>query len=332
MIVLAGFPMLAFLAPWDGMDFGDVATITLLLLAVGFGGGGLAVGASVVSRRGRDALFTVYIVMMVLILSPMLSWLGLPPEVNDLLESFNPYASMNRLVWDMDRAPALHASGLWLLLGLAGTGAAIWRLRPSCQPPVTVKRSRRRRLTPPLGERPMLWKELYIERAASLGRIGRWLGFLITITIGGGSLVLAGVLFWSNYVHPDDSSATWASDLLRLALGGFAGTFLGWLLQWGVGLRAAVSIASERERATWDALLMSPLVPSEIGLGKLVGSLYALRWMAAAMVLAFTLAVFVEAVSVRTYVTWIADTLSPAPSWLRSAFAARCLSPPRPNP
>jgi ABC-type transport system involved in multi-copper enzyme maturation permease subunit len=308
MIVLAGFPMLAFLAPWDGMGFADVGTIALLLLATGVGGGGLAVGASILSRRGRDALLAVYILMMVLILSPMLVWLGLPREAGELLESFNPYSSMNRLVWDGDTAPALRASGLWMLLGLAGTGAAIWRLRPSCQPPVTVKKSRRRRATPAVDERPMLWKELYIERAASLGRLGRWLGVLITITIGGGSVVLGGVLVWSVFVHPEEASATWASDMLRLALGGFAGTFLGWLLQWGVGLRAAVSIASERERATWDALLMSPLLPSEIGLGKLFGSLYALRWMACAMVLAFTLAVTVEAISVHAYVTWIAGT------------------------
>jgi len=309
MIVLAGIPMVAFLAPWDGMGLGDLGTIALLLVAVGFGGGGLAVGASVLSRRGRDALLAVYILMMVLILSPMLSWLGLPPEASEVLESFNPYSSVNRLVWGLDRAPALHTSGLWFLLGLAGTGAAIWRLRPSClASDVKVKSTRRRGKMPAVGERPMLWKELYIERVGSLGRFGRWLGAGITIAIGGGSVVLAGILLWALFVNPQDRSQTWASDLLALALGGFAGNFLGWLLQWGVGLRAAVSIASERERATWDALLMSPLVPSEIGLGKLFGSLYALRWMAAAMVLAWTLAVIVEAVSLRSYITWIAGT------------------------
>ena len=48
------------------------------LAAVGFGAGGLAVGASVVSRRGRDAQLTVYILMIVLMMSPLLGWLGLP--------------------------------------------------------------------------------------------------------------------------------------------------------------------------------------------------------------------------------------------------------------
>jgi ABC-type Na+ efflux pump permease subunit len=307
MIVLAGIPMLAFLAPWDGMVLKDLGTIALLYLSVGFGGGGLAVGASILSRRGRDALLAVYILMMLLMASPLAYWLGLPAEVTDLLEWLNPYTSMNRLVWGLDRRPALYTSGLWFLMGLAGTAAAIWRLRPSCQASGgKVKRTTRFGRVPAIGERPMLWKELYIERAGSVGRFGRWLGIVITIAIGGGSVVLAGVLCWSLFISSGETSRIWASRLLSIALGGFAGTFLGWMLQWAVGLRAAVSIASERERATWDALLMSPLLPREIGLGKLFGSLYALKWMAAAMVLAWTLAVVVSAVSIRDYIIWIA--------------------------
>ena len=40
---------------WDGLGASHVLAMALLLAAVGFGAGGLAVGASVVSRRGRDA-------------------------------------------------------------------------------------------------------------------------------------------------------------------------------------------------------------------------------------------------------------------------------------
>ncbi len=85
-------------------------------------------------------------------------------------------------------------------------------------------------------------------------------------------------------------------------LGGGAGRFLGWLIQLAIGLRAAVSIASERERGTWVALLMSPLEPGEIVQAKLVGSLHALRFMVGAVVLALTIAVIVGAVPVRSYV------------------------------
>jgi ABC-type transport system involved in multi-copper enzyme maturation permease subunit len=152
----------------------------------------------------------------------------------------------------------------------------------------------------------MLWKELYIERVGTLGRFGRWLGVLITITLGGGSLVLAAIIV-SDVIWPRaDGSAVGANNVLATLLGGASATFMGWLLQWAIGLRAAVAIASERERATWDALLMSPLQAGEIVWAKVVGSLYALRFMVSAMILAFTLAVCVGAVPFREYIIWIA--------------------------
>ncbi len=154
----------------------------------------------------------------------------------------------------------------------------------------------------------MLWKELFIERVASLGRFGRWVGAILTFVIGGGSLVLAGMIVYGGYFAPDSDLVSLASDTLSMVLGGFTGTLFCWLLQLGIGLRAAVSIASERERGTWDALLMSPLKPAEISVAKLLGSLHALRYLAAAMLLAWTLAVVVQAVSIHAYVIWLIGT------------------------
>ncbi len=310
MIILAGIPIIAFLAPMDGLGARHVLALLLLLAAVGFGSGGLSVGASVVSRRGRDAQLTVYILMVLLMLSPLLSWLGLPQQAVDVLEWFNPYFSMNRLVWSGDALRALETAGCWAGLGFVGTAIAIWRLRPTCLS-VGVTRTKlvRRKKAPPVGERPMLWKELYIERVTSLGRFGRWVGVLLTLAIGGGSLVLAGMMVSSVYFSPDAGLFSLASDTLATLVGGFAGTLLGWLLQWGIGLRAAVSIASERERATWDALLMSPLKPAEISVAKLIGSLYALRYLAAAMLMAWTLAALVQAVPVPAYLNWLVGNI-----------------------
>jgi hypothetical protein len=53
---------------------------------------------------------------------------------------------------------------------------------------------------------------------------------------------------------------------------------------------------------------MSPLEPGEIGRAKLYGSLHALRYMAGAMILAWTLGVILGAIPLRAYVTWIAGT------------------------
>jgi len=310
MIILAGMPILAFLAPLDGLSAAHLLTLALLLGAVGFGAGGLSVGASIISRRGRDAQLTVYTLMVLLMVSPLLGWLGLPRQAVAVLEWFNPYSSTNRLIWDGDIYSALATAAFWAVFGLAGFALAVWRLRPSClSVGVTLAKTGRRKKAPPVRERPMLWKELYIERVASLGRFGRWLGVLITLGIGGGSIVLAAMIVFGTFISPGSDLSAIASRALGLLLNGFAGTMLGWLLQWGVGLRAAVSIASERERATWDALLMSCLVPSEITVAKLFGSLYALRYMAAAMLLAWTLAVVVGAVSIPLYITWLVGNL-----------------------
>ena len=230
---------------------------------------------------------------------------------------------MNRLVWDDDTAPALMTSLVWLVLGLASAALAAWRLRPTCLATgEAVKKSGRRAWVASLGERPMLWKELYIERVGTLGRFGRWLGVFLTTMIGGGSLVLTGMilvdLLW---LHQNDWSR-WATDFLTAWLSDPPAMFMGWLLQWAVGLRAAVSVASERERGTWDALLMSPLEPGEIVRAKLAGSLHALRWMVGAMILAWTLGTVVGAITPGAYVTWIcANAVDVA---LMAAIGVRC--------
>jgi ABC-type transport system involved in multi-copper enzyme maturation permease subunit len=323
MILFAGLPVLGVLFAWNGLGFFDLAVFFLLLTVVGFGGGGVAVGASIVARRGRDALLVVYILMLVLLLSPLLSWVGLPVEVAQWLLWFNPFFSLNQLVYEGESGPALAAAGFWLAIGVAGTSVAAWRLRPSCVATGdVVKKSRRPIWVPPLGDRPMLWKELYIERVGTLGRFGRWLGVLITVSIGGGSVVLAAIILADLFWPRADGWAAGATHFLTIFLTGASATFMGWLLQWAIGLRAAVSIASERERATWDAVLMSPLEPREIVRAKVFGSLYALRWVVAAMILAWTVALVVGAVSLHDYVVWIAGNA--VAGALMAAIGVRC--------
>jgi hypothetical protein len=164
---------------------------------------------------------------------------------------------------------------------------------------------------PPIGERPMLWKELYIERVGTLGRFGRWLGVLVTLLVGGVSLGLAAVAGWALFWQRDLAWEAWATNELGAILQD-TGFLLSVLLQFGIGLRAAVSIASERDRATWDALLVTPLAPDEIVPAKLYGSLHALRWMAGAMIMAWTLGLMLGAVSGGDYAKWMAGVLTGA--------------------
>jgi ABC-type transport system involved in multi-copper enzyme maturation permease subunit len=311
MILLAGFPIFALLLALNGVGVLSLAVVVLLLASVAVGGGGLAVLGSVIARRGRDALLGVYLIILIFNLSPLLRNFGLDPEIVRWLEVVNPFVSLARAIWYEDLPMALVSSAFWLLIGLCGTAVASVRLKPSCLGPTEkVKRGRRPRRVPPLDdERPMLWKELYIEQVGTLGRFGRWLGILLTLGVAGTGLTLAAVIIWAVFVRHDEDWYLWASGELGGFLNG-SGLWMGWLLQWGIGLRAAVAIASERERGTWDALLVSSLEPGEIVIAKVLGSMNALRFLAGAMVLAWTLGAATGSVKLGDYAEWIVGNLT----------------------
>src|SRR5262249_46484187 len=156
--------------------------------------------------------------------------LGLPLEIADRLASFSPYVSMLALVSNGEAIAALPTVAFWLSCGLAGAAVAAWRLRPSCLAAAApVNKTRRRGWVPPLGERPMLWKELFIERAGSLGRFGRWLGVLITASVFLGSLVPALIIVWAWITGSESGWALWAHGFLGDLLGESSGRMFGWL-------------------------------------------------------------------------------------------------------
>ena len=133
----------------------------------------------------------------------------------------------------------------------------------------------------------MLWKELYIERVGRSGgpadgSAGCW-------SPGWGWAASS----WrparrAATLRGPERLADWAIRQSSLWYGNSA-IFIGILIQWAIGLRAAVTISSERERGTWDALLTSPLEGKEIVRGKLWGSLWAFKWLVGSALLAWTI-------------------------------------------
>jgi ABC-type transport system involved in multi-copper enzyme maturation permease subunit len=313
MVALAGVPAAAALAGLVGMRMGTLAVLLGLPAAVAVGGGGIAVLASTVSRRGRDALLTVYLLEVLFLLSPLSTMTGWLSDALDWLGMLNPFMGLPALVWGDALTPSLVASGLWLAIGLAAAAVAGWRLRPATLRPLdgerVLRRGKARGHVPPVDEnRPMLWKELYIERVGALGGFGWWLGAILVVLLGGGSLVLAALVAGSGVIAIDASRAR---DLMRLTLGNTA-SILECLIEWAVGLRAAVAISSERERGTWDAILTSPLEGRAIIWGKLRGSLHALRWLLAATLLAWTLAALCGAIRPDDYAETVLETMAVA--------------------
>jgi hypothetical protein len=146
----------------------------------------------------------------------------------------------------------------------------------------------------------MLWKELYIERVGTLGKAGRWIGGLLVLAMGLGSLSLLGYAAWAHFVSHDAYALDWVVIQASVWIGNSA-VPIGLLIVSAVGLRAAVTISSERERGTWDALLTSPLEGGEILRGKLWGSLFALKWLIGSALLAWTIAVSLGGMFWREY-------------------------------
>jgi hypothetical protein len=278
----------------------------VLPVSIAVGGGGLALAFSAMARRGRDALLSAYLVVVLLVAAPLLV-VALWPGAERWLGPLSPYAAVDALVESGDRAPILRSAGLWGLLGLAGVGWAAWRLRPDPSHEERTRPHRQRRSLPPVGERPVLWKELYVESRQSFHRFTRWAIGLLSIGLLAVSLTLAGIIAWTNWVRSDLSWAVWAEGLLTTWLGW--SWLVSWLIQWAVGLRAAAAIAVERERDTWDAILTSPLEGREIFQGKVYGSVYALRGLLTAAIVSWTLGLVCGAFTLGEYGNLLGETL-----------------------
>jgi ABC-type transport system involved in multi-copper enzyme maturation permease subunit len=123
---------------------------------------------------------------------------------------------------------------------------------------------------PPVGERPVLWKELYAERIFRLGTAGQTIAFTFTfITL----LLLGYMLILSLAAATSQGSlSTFTNGLAR-----FVGNGLACALLLAIAIRAAGSLSSERERQTLDGLLTTTLDNRTLLFDKWLGSILSLR-------------------------------------------------------
>jgi ABC-type transport system involved in multi-copper enzyme maturation permease subunit len=314
-LALAFVPMLVWFAALAGLRAPAFAMLLVLPAAVAFGVGGIAIAASSLSRRGRDALLVVYLLDVLMLCSPLVSAALPATPVADIVNVLSPFGCVLALAWEERVGPALGTVAIWSGFGLLGTVLAAWRLRPAClgadaDSRRNAGRKVRRWRIPPVDERrPVLWKELYIERAGNLGRFGRWLGLFIVLALVIGSTFLALQSCWYLFIRFDDGQVSRLAYDMSQWIGGRTSFWVVCLIQWAIGLRAAVAISSERERGTWDALLTSPLQGGAIVLGKLWGNLYALRWLFAAALWAWTLALLFGGMDPQDYFTRLGQIL-----------------------
>jgi ABC-type transport system involved in multi-copper enzyme maturation permease subunit len=222
--------------------------------------------ASVWCRRTPSALFSAYLlagagfgVLCALgLLLPGLHPLNVPAL---LAQQANP---------DQLLVGLLGAAAGWGSLSVVFLALAVWRLRPAYEGQLAggTRRARPEKkgvARPVVSDQPLRWKEQNIEglrRLPVLRSLPRW---VILGCLAGLSLPVFGLALL----------ATWESH----TGGWFAGPGLAvaFLFSLAVGVRASATITSERERQTWEALLLTPLDAKQLIRAKVWGIIHSAR-------------------------------------------------------
>jgi ABC-type transport system involved in multi-copper enzyme maturation permease subunit len=134
------------------------------------------------------------------------------------------------------------------------------------------KAPRRRRWwrRPAIGNRPMLWKEVVIESGVRLNVLGR----MVVLVLVAASFVPVFFIF-------DEVSRSYSWQQLHDAMNAWVrglGSLVACLLLLAVATRASSSIGNERDRQTWDALLITPLESNTMLFAKWIGNVLSVRW------------------------------------------------------
>ena len=308
-LVAAGLPVVFFFAGACDAAWWRCLVFLALLAAVAWGCGGLTLGLGASTRRARDAFLGATLLLASAILAHRVLGSLLPPATHAALVALDPFTAL-LAVWGGGMALAIRSIGLWILLGTLGIGWGAWRLRPLVlgTGPGRVRGSRRPR--PTLGEgNPLLWKDLHMERLGGLHRLAATLGLLLSVLLALAGAALAGTAVYARWLAPSEElhavlivMADSCKPLLR--------TPVSLLLQWALGARAALSVAAERERGTWEGLLVSPLEGRQIVWAKIASSAYALRWLMAGAAIWWSACWTCGAMDTADYVGTLANTAS----------------------
>lgn len=303
-LALVGLPILAFMGGWARVDPLLLLVVVLAPLGPLVALASASVLASVWSRTASEAVLTVYVVGAGL--GGILWWTGFGVYFDPGYALRSAWQGAGATVW-----LRLVQSGLaWGSAAVMCFVVAVACLRKAALCQRQASRSGSRWLPwlerPPVGDQPVHWKERYLEKATTLPLLRRLppgLGLaavvllpIITSTAilvahlpkGIGVWQLVGLLAngdWSALlsIHARSASAVTAFHIQAAGAAALAGLIL--------AVRGAAAISGERERQTWDALVLTPLEGGEIVRDKLWGMLestspYLTAYLAPALLLA----------------------------------------------
>jgi ABC-type transport system involved in multi-copper enzyme maturation permease subunit len=331
-LLLTTLPFICFIGVWAGVTPLSLFAICLGLLAPLFTVGSASLLMSVWCRQTRDAVIGLFAIGgFMYLLWAGLKWLGgFSPALSSLKRItgyFDPLHVAGPALSGADfRDVAAHLVGTWIawgLVGLACFGLAVWRLRGAYlrQLEHSGKRGLGEWVIPNrvrVHDEPMLWKERHVDGIAPLAVfrfVPRWFALP---AIAFGTVLLIITLLALNTGVPFATLAEWlitlnVRNLWQLQPGDVAVAFffLGGIVlvlaSLVVGIRCSGTVSGEREKQTWEALLLTPLATKQLIRNKLWGILGA----AAPYVLAYMVPALL-----------LATIISPPQSWILVAAAS----------
>ena len=323
--LMAGLPLFALMAGYGGIEPITMVFLFLGLVMPAVALISMSLLASVHCRQTRDAVLAVYGVLLVGWLA--VTWIGGPLQHFDLLWVLDP-------AWEAANGIDLPEASRRLLVASLGWGAiaafslivAGLRLLPLFRREMeNVRADKRRWFTgerEPLDEQPIRWREQHVEGLApnpTLRRVPQWLGIVaVSCLATASSLMILYLSLVPGASFIDVIEALMQLDIRKLSLlmPDASGRFLtqaivvmllGSLI---VGVRCAGAITQERERHTWEAILLTPISARQIALGKLWGIIRSSYWYLLAYAApAVSLSVLGGVLSLIYTLAWLAATV-----------------------
>jgi ABC-type transport system involved in multi-copper enzyme maturation permease subunit len=293
LVALGGLPLFALLAGFGGVDPVPLLASVLVLILPLFGLAAASLLASALCRQTRDAVLALYVAGVA---GGLAVW-----GLGGVLSYFDPLYALEP-VWgpsgSADLAEGgrrlLASAGCWGALGAACVGLAVWRLRPSYVGELEGVRPSRAGWygaeRPPVSDEPVRWREGHVEGLApnpALRRVPTWAGVSL---VAGLTCLSSLTILWLS-LTPGKGVPDVLRPLLQLNLHKAAEVLpnagVGFLVQGVVamllaglvvGIRCSGAVTGERERQTWEALLLTPLSAKQIVWGKLWGVMGASLW------------------------------------------------------
>jgi ABC-type transport system involved in multi-copper enzyme maturation permease subunit len=325
LLALCALPVMCFIGVWGGLNVVLLVALAAVTVAPVFAIGAASLLASVWSRQTRDAVLGVYLCggLGYLILW-QLDYVYLFNPLYVLEPAWGGTPDLRELVKRLVLSALCWGGVAGLCLGVAG-----WRLRTTYLRqlegegrPKKLRWWRARRAA--VSDEPIRWKERHVEGLAPLAwlrRLPRWLGITVIFT---GTLAssLAIIYLALRERHSQAEILTAIAEFKVWQLSIPAGTATGAFIAEGlvallgatllVGMRCSGAVTGERERQTWEALLLTPLPAEFLVRGKLWGIIGAsYPYLLAYFVPAFLCALFADVkaagiILLLAGITWLA--------------------------